>query len=46
MYAEAAKYRIITQDISVNHSTTAPLIQPTLDTGVRAMGAAFARLGT
>jgi hippurate hydrolase len=38
----------VAQDIPVNHSTTfAPVVQPTLDTGVSAMTvAALAWLGT
>ncbi|MFE7394115.1 M20 family metallopeptidase [Streptomyces sp. NPDC057582] len=47
-YAEAAKNGTIAQNIPVNHSPTfAPVIQPTLDTGVSAMTvAALAWLGT
>ncbi|MFJ7256349.1 amidohydrolase [Streptomyces sp. NPDC098085] len=38
LYAEAAKNGTIAQDVPVNHSPTfAPVIQPTLDTGVSAM---------
>ncbi|MEV5336105.1 amidohydrolase [Streptomyces werraensis] len=46
-YAEAARKGTVTQDIPVNHSAAfAPVIQPTLDTGVGAMTvAALAWLG-
>ncbi|MFD8252415.1 amidohydrolase [Streptomyces werraensis] len=46
-YAEAARKGTVTQDIPVNHSPAfAPVIQPTLDTGVGAMTvAALAWLG-
>ncbi|MFJ1697306.1 M20 family metallopeptidase [Streptomyces sp. NPDC088252] len=38
LYAEAAKKGTIAQDVPVNHSPNfAPVIQPTLDTGVSAM---------
>lgn len=38
LYAEAAKRGTIAQDVPVNHSPNfAPVIQPTLDTGVSAM---------
>jgi hippurate hydrolase len=47
-YAEAVRNGTVAQDIPVNHSTTfAPVVQPTLDTGVSAMTvAALAWLGT
>ncbi|WP_405828073.1 M20 family metallopeptidase [Streptomyces sp. NBC_01176] len=47
LYAQAAKNGTVAQDIPVNHSPTfTPVIQPTLDTGVRAMTvAALAWLG-
>ncbi|GAA2981998.1 MULTISPECIES: M20 family metallopeptidase [Streptomyces] len=46
-YAEAARKGTVSQDIPVNHSATfAPVVQPTLDTGVSAMVvAALAWLG-
>ncbi|MFF1462350.1 M20 family metallopeptidase [Streptomyces sp. NPDC058330] len=46
-YAEAARKGTVSQDIPVNHSATfAPVVQPTLDTGVSAMAvAALAWLG-
>ncbi|WP_411575958.1 peptidase dimerization domain-containing protein [Streptomyces mutabilis] len=46
-YAEAAKKGTVAQDIPVNHSATfAPVVQPTLDTGVSAVTvAALAWLG-
>ncbi|MEU6014311.1 M20 family metallopeptidase [Streptomyces sp. NPDC047515] len=48
LYAEAARNGTIAEDVPVNHSPTfAPVIQPTLDTGVRAMTvAALAWLGS
>jgi hippurate hydrolase len=48
LYAQAAKNGTIARDIPVNHSPTfAPVIQPTLDTGVSALTvAALAWLGT
>ncbi|MFE9922841.1 M20 family metallopeptidase [Streptomyces sp. NPDC005774] len=47
-YAEAAKKGTVFQDIPVNHSATfAPVIQPTLDTGVSAVAvAALSWLGS
>ncbi|MER6830158.1 amidohydrolase [Streptosporangium sp. NPDC000563] len=47
-YAQAARNGTVAQDIPVNHSPTfAPVIQPTLDTGVSALTvAALAWLGT
>ncbi|MFB7556113.1 M20 family metallopeptidase [Streptomyces brevispora] len=47
-YAEASRNGTLAQDIPVNHSPTfAPVIQPTLDTGVSALAvAALAWLGT
>ncbi|MGW0953481.1 M20 family metallopeptidase [Streptomyces sp. NPDC002545] len=47
LYAEAAKKGTIAQDVPVNHSPAfAPVVQPTLDTGVSAMTvAALAWLG-
>ncbi|MGI5139163.1 MULTISPECIES: M20 family metallopeptidase [unclassified Streptomyces] len=48
LYAQAAKNGTIARDIPVNHSPTfAPVIQPTLDTGVSALTVAvLAWLGT
>ncbi|MGV9848358.1 amidohydrolase [Streptomyces sp. NPDC003442] len=48
LYAQAAENGTIAQDVPVNHSPTfAPVIQPTLDTGVSALTiAALAWLGT
>ncbi|MFD5469055.1 M20 family metallopeptidase [Streptomyces sp. NPDC127105] len=48
LYAEAAKKGTIAQDVPVNHSPAfAPVVQPTLDTGVSAMTvAALAWLGS
>ena len=48
LYAEATRNGTVAQDIPVNHSPTfAPVIQPTLDTGISAMTvAALAWLGT
>ncbi|WP_069812785.1 M20 family metallopeptidase [Streptomyces sp. TP-A0874] len=47
-YAEAERKGTVSQDIPVNHSATfAPVVQPTLDTGVSAMTvAALAWLGS
>lgn len=37
-YAEAARNGTVTQDVPVNHSATfAPVVQPTLDTGIAAL---------
>lgn len=46
-YAEAARKGTVAQDIPVNHSAAfAPVVQPTLDTGVSALTvAALAWLG-
>ncbi|MFJ9681942.1 M20 family metallopeptidase [Streptomyces sp. NPDC101194] len=48
LYAEAARKGTIAQDVPVNHSPAfAPVVQPTLDTGVSAMTvAALAWLGS
>lgn len=47
LYAAAAKKGTLAQDVPVNHSSAfAPVVQPTLDTGVSALTvAALAWLG-